>query len=66
LAHAAFLTRGNLPDIRDRARHDLIKPAAIALTRTTLDPGRTNLVSGNTMRQEDMSASLGRRLLPLP
>ena len=63
LAHAAFLTCRDLLKVGHGARNDFTKPATASgngadEARATLNPGRTNFVSGNTMRGKDLPLSL--------
>ena len=60
LTHAAFLTRGDLFNVSDKAGDDLIKPTAtpcncIDKTRAPFDPGRTNFTSEATDGHEHLS-----------
>jgi hypothetical protein len=69
LTHTAFLTCRDLPDVGDRARHDLVEPATASgdcadETCTALYPRRSNFVLGQAVRDEDLPGFPGRRLLP--
>jgi hypothetical protein len=69
VALTAFLTNGDLFDIGNFARHDLVEPASPSRNRSdetgaSLDLGRPDLISGDAMWDQDLSGFSRWRLLP--
>ena len=59
LTRATFLTRRDLLNVRDRARHNLVKPVPTPgdgayKTCATLDPRRANFISRYAVRNQDL------------